>query len=176
MENINQNENSSIIDSNLLSEKIDILNKNIEDLNSDLLKKKILRSERIRLFRNRIEKDISNTHKFSLSNFISSLLPIIDNVERALHLFDKNDKNLTPIFCELENIFQSFLKFLEKFGIKVIDEFNVPFNPEMHQAMVTKPCNDNKKENYVISIMQKGYLINERLLRPALVVVSKFQP
>ncbi|XBC44587.1 MAG: nucleotide exchange factor GrpE [Buchnera aphidicola (Schlechtendalia peitan)] len=153
-------------------EEMNILNKNILNLNSDLLMAKISSEEKIKLLRNRIEKDISNTYKFSLNNFIYSLLPTIDSIECALSLFKPEDKILNSSFSRLENVLKSFLSLLNKFGITIIDESNVPFNPEIHQAMVIKSSR-NIKENYVISVLQKGYSINNRLLRPAMVIVSK---
>jgi len=171
---INLEDNKSVLDSNsnIDENKIHILSKQIIDLNTDLVNQKLLAKEKLKLYRNRSKKEIDNTYKFSLNKFINLLLPTIDNIERALNLFNKEEKIFYPIFDKLENVLQSFIKLLKKFGLEIINESNVPFNPDIHQAMVIK-SSTNVKENYVISVMQKGYLLNGRLLRPAMVIVSK---
>lgn len=151
---------------------ISILNKKIKDLEKNMLDKTLLSREKIKLYRHRTDKDIENTYKFSLSNFINALLPIIDNIERSLKLFDKEDKILNPIFIKLQDLLNSFLKLLREFGLKEIKKSKIPFNPDIHQAMATQNFK-NMEENYVVSIMQVGYLLNGRLLRPAMVIVSK---
>ncbi|XBC39445.1 MAG: nucleotide exchange factor GrpE [Buchnera aphidicola (Nurudea shiraii)] len=151
---------------------ISILNKKIKDLEKNMLDKTLLSREKIKLYRHRTDKDIENTYKFSLSNFINALLPIIDNIERSLKLFDKEDKILNPIFIKLQDLLNSFLKLLREFGLKEIKKSKIPFNPDIHQAMATQNFK-NIEENYVVSIMQVGYLLNGRLLRPAMVIVSK---
>ncbi|XBC38931.1 MAG: nucleotide exchange factor GrpE [Buchnera aphidicola (Melaphis rhois)] len=171
---INLEDNKSVLDSNsnIDENKIHILSKQIIDLNTDLVNQKLLAKEKLKLYRNRSDKEIDNTYKFSLNKFINLLLPTIDNIERALNLFNKEEKIFHPIFDKLENVLQSFIKLLKKFGLEIINESNVPFNPDIHQAMVIK-SSTNVKENYVISVMQKGYSLNGRLLRPAMVIVSK---
>ncbi|XBC41474.1 MAG: nucleotide exchange factor GrpE [Buchnera aphidicola (Nurudea yanoniella)] len=154
------------------SEKINILNKELKILEEKISNKKLLSKEKIKLYRNRANKEIENAYKFSLNDFISALLPVVDNVECSLNLLKENDTSLDSICVKLENILSDFLKLLKKCGLKTIYKSNIPFNPDVHQAMATQHSK-NIEENHIISVMQKGYLLNGRLLRPAMVIVSK---
>ncbi|XBC38397.1 MAG: nucleotide exchange factor GrpE [Buchnera aphidicola (Floraphis meitanensis)] len=169
---VNLDDCKSKANQNVNKEQVDVLNNTIINLKEELLAQKLLSKEKIKLYHNRVKKNLDDTYKFSLNNFISSLLPTIDNIEYALKLFNKNDKNLMPVFDELKIILKNFLKLLKQFGLEPIDDSNILFDPNIHQAITMKHSNDIK-ENYVISIMQKGYLLNGRLLRPAMVIVSK---
>ncbi|EKN4692580.1 nucleotide exchange factor GrpE [Yersinia ruckeri] len=122
--------------------------------------------------RRRTELDIEKAHKFALEKFSSSLLPVIDNLERALDSADHSNTELAVMIEGVELTRKSLLDAVEKFGIKVVAESNVPFNPEVHQAMTMIESADHEP-NHVMNVMQKGYTLNGRLLRPAMVVVSK---
>lgn len=122
--------------------------------------------------RRRAELDIEKAHKFALEKFSAELLPVIDNLERALQVVNKDDPAMTSMIEGLELTRKSFLDAVRKFGIEVVEEKDVPFNPELHQAM-TIIDSPNHGPNQVIDMMQKGYTLNGRLLRPAMVVVSK---
>ncbi|XBC37876.1 MAG: nucleotide exchange factor GrpE [Buchnera aphidicola (Meitanaphis microgallis)] len=170
--NIDSKNDASKLENDPDIKQVNVLKKIISDLEADFLNQKALSQERLKLYRDRIQKDVNNALKFSLNNFINSLLPTIDNIERALGVFDEKDEHVKSIFYELKVILRSFMKLFKKFGLIVIDESNVPFNPDIHQAMIIKSSSD-KQKNCVISIIQKGYLLNGRLLRPAMVIVSK---
>ncbi|OJB92099.1 nucleotide exchange factor GrpE [Yersinia ruckeri] len=122
--------------------------------------------------RRRTELDIEKAHKFALEKFSSSLLPVIDNLERALDSADHSNTELAVMIEGVELTRKSLLDAVEKFGIEVVAESNVPFNPEVHQAMTMIESADHEP-NHVMNVMQKGYTLNGRLLRPAMVVVSK---
>lgn len=122
--------------------------------------------------RRRAELDIEKAHKFALEKFSAELLPVIDNLERALQVVNKDDPAMTSMIEGLELTRKSFLDAVRKFGIEVVEDKDVPFNPELHQAM-TIIDSPNHGPNQVIDMMQKGYTLNGRLLRPAMVVVSK---
>ncbi len=160
-------------------EVVDMLNPRIEELEKQLTE--VLQRERDSLLRSKAElenvrrradQDVEKSHKFALEKFSSALLPVIDNLERALELADKNNNALLPMIEGIELTLKSLLDVVAKFGIKVVDEIAVPFNPEIHQAMTMLESADSKP-GHVISIMQNGYTLNGRLLRPAMVVVSK---
>ncbi|CUR53769.1 Protein GrpE [Serratia symbiotica] len=122
--------------------------------------------------RRRTELDIQKIHKFALESFSSDLLPVIDNLERALELTNKNNPELIPMIKGIELTLKSLQDVIYKYGIIIINDINVPFNPDIHQAISLSESNDHQP-NHVIMIMQKGYMLNGRLLRPAMVIVSK---
>ncbi len=122
--------------------------------------------------RRRTELDIEKAHKFALEKFSGELLPVIDNLERALDLADKSNAELTSIIEGVELTLKSLLSAVHKFGLEVVADVHVPFNPELHQAM-TLMESEELEPNHVIMVMQKGYTLNGRLLRPAMVAVSK---
>ncbi|CNF18999.1 nucleotide exchange factor GrpE [Yersinia nurmii] len=122
--------------------------------------------------RRRTELDIEKAHKFALEKFSSSLLPVIDNLERALESADRSNTELTSMIEGIELTLKSLLDAVGKYGIEVVGETNVPFNPEVHQAMTMLESADHEP-NQVMMVMQKGYTLNGRLLRPAMVAVSK---
>ncbi|QTF09796.1 nucleotide exchange factor GrpE [Brenneria izadpanahii] len=122
--------------------------------------------------RRRAEMDVEKAHKYAVEKFASEMLPVIDNLERALDLADKSNEALAPMVEGIELTLKSLLDAVHKFGIEVIGDVNVPFNPEVHQAM-TMLESDDYQPNHVMMVMQKGYTLNGRLLRPAMVAVSK---
>ncbi len=122
--------------------------------------------------RRRTEMDIEKAHKFALEKFSSELLPVIDNLERAQDLADKSNAELAGMIEGVELTLKSLLDAVSKFGMEVVSEVHVPFNPELHQAMTLMESED-LEPNHVMMVMQKGYRLNGRLLRPAMVAVSK---
>lgn len=122
--------------------------------------------------RRRTQQDIEKAHKFALEKFSNELLPVLDNLERALSAADHENEALKPMIEGLELTLKSFLDAVRKFGIEVVEEKNVVFNPEVHQAM-TLIDSPEHESNHVVDVMQKGYTLNGRLLRPAMVIVSK---
>lgn len=122
--------------------------------------------------RRRSELDVEKAHKFALEKFSGDLLPVIDNLERALDLADKNNPELVAMIEGIELTLKSLLDAVRKYGIEVVGELNVPFNPDVHQAMSLMESADHQP-NHVMMVMQKGYTLNGRLLRPAMVAVSK---
>ena len=122
--------------------------------------------------RRRTELDIEKAHKFALEKFSGELLPVIDNLERAIDLADKSNPELTGLIEGVELTLKSMLDAVRKFGMEVVGDIHVPFNPELHQAM-TMMESEELEPNHVIMVMQKGYTLNGRLLRPAMFAVSK---
>ncbi len=122
--------------------------------------------------RRRAELDVEKAHKFALEKFAGELLPVIDNLERGLDTADKSNSELTPLIEGIELTLKSLLDAVRKFGIEVVEDTHVPFNPAVHQAM-TMLESDEHEPNQVMMVMQKGYTLNGRLLRPAMVAVSK---
>jgi len=111
-------------------------------------------------------------HKFALEKFASELLPVIDSLERALEVADKENTELASMIEGIELTLKSLLGAVRKFGVEVVGETNVPFNPDVHQAMSMMES-EEVAPNHVLMVMQRGYTLNGRLLRPAMVAVSK---
>lgn len=119
--------------------------------------------------RRRNTKDVENAHKFGMEKFVNELLPVIDSMSMGLATEDASAESLR----EGMELTQSMLmKMLEKLGIEEVDPLNEKFDAERHQAMTMQP-NADVEPNTVIAVMQKGYVLNNRLIRPAMVMVSK---
>ena len=122
--------------------------------------------------RKRAQGEIDKARKFALEKFAAELLPVADNLERALQVANPEDEAIRPIVDGVEMTLKSFISTIEKFGMSVIDPQGEPFNPEKHQAMSMQE-NAELPANTVLAVMQKGYEINGRLLRPAMVLVTR---
>ncbi|WP_286262669.1 nucleotide exchange factor GrpE [Thalassotalea atypica] len=125
--------------------------------------------------RRRSAQDVEKARKFALEKFAGEMLTTVDNLERALQNIDKEDEKNKGIIEGIELTYQGLLASLEKFAIKAVDPQDQPFNPELHQAMSMQEV-DGVAPNTVIAVMQKGYELNGRLIRPAMVMVSKAAP
>jgi molecular chaperone GrpE len=122
--------------------------------------------------RRRAAQDIEKAHKFALDKFAEGLLPVIDSMELAISHADQEDEALKPMIEGVELTLKSMLSTIEKFGLKPIDPKDQAFDPEKHQAMSMQVV-AGVPANQVIAVMQKGYELNGRLIRPAMVMVSK---
>lgn len=125
--------------------------------------------------RKRHEKELSDSHKFSIKNFSLDILTVSDNFQRAIHSIPKDDLEKSPVLKNLvvglESVEKEMNVVFERNGVKPFESMNEIFDPELHQAVSYK--NSDKKSGVIIEEMQKGYKIAERLLRPAMVTVSK---
>lgn len=122
--------------------------------------------------RRRAEQDVSKARKFALERFAEELLPVVDNLERGLDSAQNDNADVKVIREGVELTLSSFMNVLKKFNVESIDPQGEPFDPQVHQAM-TMVENDNVEPNTVLHVMQKGYQLNGRLVRPAMVMVSK---
>ncbi|ALP42510.1 nucleotide exchange factor GrpE [Aeromonas schubertii] len=122
--------------------------------------------------RRRAAQDVEKAHKFALEKFAAELLPVMDNLERAIELADKENEALKPMVEGVELTLKSMQNGVAKFGLVAVDPTNQPFDPNAHQAMSLVPSAD-VAPNTVIAVMQKGYELNGRVIRPAMVMVSK---
>lgn len=122
--------------------------------------------------RRRADGEVEKARKFALERFAGELLVVADNLERALQVSDPENELLKPILEGVDITLKSFNSTIEKFGMKSIDPLGQSFNPELHQAMGMQESPD-VEPNTVLAVMQKGYEINGRLLRPAMVMVSR---
>ncbi|MEC6823894.1 nucleotide exchange factor GrpE [Photobacterium sp. NCIMB 13483] len=122
--------------------------------------------------RRRSEQEIDKARKYALNKFAEELLPVIDNLERAIEMADKNNDATKAMMEGVELTLMTMTTTVGKFGLKVIDPQGEAFNPEFHQAMAMQESADFAP-NTVMAVMQKGYELNGRVIRPAMVMVSK---
>ena len=119
--------------------------------------------------RRRTQIDLENAHKYGIEKFVNELLPVMDSMELGLAAEDASAETLREgMALTINMVTQMF----DKFNIKAVDPLNEKFDPELHQAMAAQPSAD-VEPNTVLAVMQKGYVLNERLVRPAMVMVSK---
>jgi molecular chaperone GrpE len=118
--------------------------------------------------RRRMEKQIEDAHKFAVKKFVEGLLPVVDSLEMGM----QSEGDLTAIREGMNLTMKQFESVMEKFKIEVVNPIGQPFDPSVHQAMSMQPC-DNQDDNTVSMVMQKGYTLNGRLVRPAMVMVCK---
>ena len=124
--------------------------------------------------RRRAEQDVEKAHKFGQEKFSRELLAVLDNLERALAATPESEETLA-LREGVDMTLQGFLSTLAKFNVEAIDPQGETFNPEFHQAMAMQE-NEEFAPNTVMAVMQKGYSLHGRLLRPAMVMVSKGAP
>ncbi len=122
--------------------------------------------------RRRATNDVESAHKFGLEKFARELLPVRDSLEMGLAAADGADEAVAKLREGTELTLKMFVSAMEKFGIVEVEAEGAPFNPEHHQAMSMIESAE-VAPNSVLTVMQKGYLLNDRLLRPAMVVVAK---
>ena len=122
--------------------------------------------------RRRAEQDIEKAHKFALEKFAGDLLSVADSLERGLELSSPDDEAVKPMREGVELTFKLLLDTLARHQLVQLDPQGAPFNPEHHQAMAMEEST-HAEPGSVLKVFQKGYLLNGRLLRPAMVVVSK---
>jgi len=125
--------------------------------------------------RRRAAQDVEKARKFALEKFAGEMLTVVDNLERGLATIDSEAEEQKTIFEGVNLTLQGLLSGIEKFGVKAVDPQDQPFNPEFHQAMSMQEV-PGVAPNTVIAVMQKGYELNGRLIRPAMVMVSKAAP
>jgi molecular chaperone GrpE len=123
--------------------------------------------------RRRTEQDIEKAHKYGQEKFSFELLSVMDNLERALEAASEHDnETVKAIYDGVELTRKSFIDCFNKFNIEAVDPLGEPFDPELHQAMSTQE-NNEVEPNTVVAVMQKGYTLHGRVIRPAMVMVSK---
>lgn len=121
--------------------------------------------------RKRSQREIENAHKYAIEKFVAELLPVYDSLELGLgHSAEEADAK--KLHEGMELTLKMLAQAMEKFNIVPVNPEHQPFDPELHQAMTVQE-NSELPPNTVITVMQKGYTLNDRLIRPAMVIVSK---
>ena len=122
--------------------------------------------------RRRTEQEVDKARKYALNKFAEELLPVIDNLERAISAADVEHEAVKPLFEGIELTHKTFVDTIAKFGLKEINPEGETFNPDYHQAVSIQESPDHES-NTVMFVMQKGYELNGRVIRPAMVMVAK---
>ncbi len=167
-EKIEPSENSSIDTAG------EVENNEINSLKEQLAaeKDRLLRlSAEFENYKKRKQREIDEFKKFANETIFRQMLPVVDNLDRAIASAEKKlDEGILLEGVKL--IHKEIFKLLEMFSVKVVKAGNEPFDPNFHQA-VTRHETDDFPENTVTTVLQNGYLLHDRLIRPAMVVVSK---
>ncbi|MHA7927530.1 MAG: nucleotide exchange factor GrpE [Marinobacter sp.] len=125
--------------------------------------------------RRRAEIDVEKAHKFALEKFVKELLPVADSLEKAVESTEGHEDSAEAVASIREGVEMTlslFMSSLKKFNVEQINPVGEPFDPQHHEAMSMVPAPD-AEPNSVVAVVQKGYLLNGRVVRPAMVVVAK---
>ncbi len=144
----------------------------VDALKKELVELKPRAQAEIQNIRRRAEQDVEKAHKFGLEKFATELLPVVDSLERAIEASQGDEEKVKAIREGVEMTLGLFLSSLEKFNVEQLNPQGEVFNPEHHQAMSMVPA-EGVETNTVVTVVQKGYLLNGRLVRPAMVMVAK---
>jgi molecular chaperone GrpE len=168
VEDVTAEELEAAIEGDIESDSVsDVLTEEIADL-----KEQVLRAQAdTQNARRRAEQDVEKARKFALEKFVSDLLPVADNLERAIAAGDTENETQKAVLEGVELTLKSLLDTLKKYKVEMINPAGEPFDPQLHQAMTMVP-NPDVEPNTVLDVFQKGYSLNGRLVRPAMVVVS----
>ena len=127
----------------------------------------------IQNMRRRAEQEVEKAHKFALEKFSKELLTVVDNLERGLAALDKavSDETTQALVDGVEMTHKEFISTLAKFGVQAVGVVGEVFNPELHQAISMQPA-EGIDANHISQVLQKGYTLQGRVLRPAMVMVA----
>lgn len=123
-------------------------------------------------YRKRLEDEQVRLFKYCNEDLVKEMLPIIDSLERCISMDDNNlDDEVSKYLSGVKMIYCNLTAVLNKYGVKDIDGVNKPFDPAFHQAVMTEKC--DMESGMVIEVLQKGYLLKDKVIRPAMVKVSE---
>lgn len=144
-------------------------NNELEDDCEDQLLRALAENENMR---KRHRREVENAHKFAINDFVSRILPVKDSLEKGIDIAYLDESvDAEVLFEGMNNTLKLMDDTFKYAGIEEIDPIGIPFDPEYHEAMAIKKV-DDAEPNLVLSVFQKGYLLNGRLIRPARVEVS----
>jgi len=151
------------------------LNKNneLEKQIKEISDKLLLSQAELINYRKRKDDEVSKMLKYSNEDLVKELLPIVDNLERAIKMDDENlDDEVSKFLSGIKMIYCNLISTLEGYGVKAIDGNNKAFDPSYHQAIMTDSV-DNIETGMIIEVLQKGYLLYDKVIRHAMVKVSE---
>lgn len=167
-QNLEANENGQVEGSEDLAARVASLEEQLAAAQDQSLRM----AAELQNIRRRAEQDVEKAHKFALEKFAGDLLAVVDSLERGLELSSANDEAIRPMREGVELTLKLFLDTLGRHQLQPVYPLGEPFDPEHHQAMAMEESTQAEPGS-VLKVFQKGYLLNGRLLRPAMVVVSK---
>lgn len=149
--------------------KLEEANKKIKELEEDVLKAK---ADNIN-YRKRKDEEVSKMLEYANEDIVKDILPSVDNFERAINLDDENlDDELSKFLAGFKMIYCHLVEVLEKYDVKSIDDKGKAFDPKFHQAVLTEKV-EGMEPGMVVEVMQKGYMLKDKVIRPAMVKVSE---
>ena len=158
-------------DADSLESQLALLTEQLADAKGDQLR---VQAEMQNL-RRRAERDVESAHKFGLEKLINGLLPVLDNLDRAIGAVPEEAADNEGVKALLEGVEltrKTATDVLTRFSVEVLEPFGEPFDPQFHEAMTMVPS-ATAEPNSVVDVLQKGYTLNGRLLRAAMVVIAK---
>ncbi|MBJ3592615.1 nucleotide exchange factor GrpE [Salmonella enterica subsp. enterica serovar Saintpaul] len=176
---MDQHEEVEAIEPDATAEQVDPRDEKIANLEAQLAEAEtrerdsVLRIKaEMENLRRRTELDVEKAHKFALEKFVNELLPVLDSLDRALEVADKDNDAMSAMVEGIELTRKSMLDVVAKFGVQVVADIDVPMDPNVHQAIAMVESDDVAAGN-VLMVMQKGYTLNGRTIRAAMVSVAK---
>ncbi|MGX2966570.1 nucleotide exchange factor GrpE [Ursidibacter sp. B-7004-1] len=121
--------------------------------------------------RRRTEQDVEKAHKFALEKFSKELLTVVDNLERGLQTLDGADESVKALAEGVELTHKGLVSTLANFGVEAVGNVGEVFDPELHQAISMQPA-EGIEPNHISVVLQKGYTLHGRVIRPAMVMVA----
>ena len=176
---MDQHEEVEAVEPDASAEQVDPRDEKIANLESQLAEAETRERESVlrvkaemENLRRRTEIDVEKAHKFALEKFVNELLPVLDSLDRALEVANKDSDAMAAMIEGIELTRKSMLDVVAKFGVQVVADIDVPMDPNVHQAIAMVESDDVAAGN-VLMVMQKGYTLNGRTIRAAMVSVAK---
>jgi molecular chaperone GrpE len=149
-----------------------VLKEQFADVSRQLAEADLRAQAEIQNMRRRMEREVANAHKYALEKFSADLLAVADNLERGLAAVPAEDEGLKAVREGIELTLKSLTDVFARYGIEGVDPRGAQFDPQLHEAMAMVPV-PGAEPNSIIDVLEKGYSLNGRLIRPARVVVAK---
>lgn len=156
------------LDSDALQDRVEELEAELADARDQMLRA----AAEVQNVRRRAEQDVEKAHKFALEKFAGDMLAVVDTLERGTQVPDAGNEAIKPMLEGMQLTLKLLLDTLKRYNVERVEPVGQPFNPELHQAMAMEESTSMEPDS-VLKVFQCGYTLNGRLLRPAMVVVSK---
>ncbi len=160
----------------IAKDKVELTNEEIEAMNkrvSEAEEKALRYQAELINYRKRKDEETEKKLKYANEDLILEILPVLDNFERAIKMDDDNlEDEVSQFLSGMKMVYASLTKAIEKYGVKEIDALGKPFDATYHQAVMTEEVKDKDKD-IVLEVYQKGYILKDKVIRPAMVKVNK---
>ena len=160
----------------IAKDKVELTNEEIEAMNkrvSEAEEKALRYQAELINYRKRKDEETEKKLKYANEDLILEILPVLDNFERAIKMDDDNlEDEVSQFLSGMKMVYASLTKAIEKYGVKEIDALGKVFDATYHQAVMTEEVKDKEKD-IVLEVYQKGYILKDKVIRPAMVKVNK---